>query len=290
MFCRVLSKSGTLARANNFRSSFRPNVGGGLTSRPCSGSGNPDGSGNPNGSGQSTTDGNIANNGNNGDGDSYEKDIKTKILQSSLPHVPRHGWSRDTVAAGAEELGYPDTVHGLFRDPGAELALYFYSASNDSLSRLLRDGTLPSPSAESKAELNAFLTNAIKTRLLMLEPYLNQWPQAIALLSKPSNAPHALSNLMTLVNDVCYYAGDRSIDTRWYTRRIGLATIYKSSELHLLQDRSQGYDDTWNFVKRAVEECVKLDTMLESNAQLAKDVVTASVSTAKNILGLSWNR
>lgn len=46
----------------------------------------------------------------------------------------------------------------------------------------------------------------------MLQPYLNQWPQAIALLSKPSNAPHALSNLMTLVDDICYHAGDRSID------------------------------------------------------------------------------
>jgi ubiquinone biosynthesis protein COQ9 len=281
MFCRVLSKSGKFARANNFRTSFRPNVCGGSTSRPCSGSGNP--SGNSNSSGQFAPDGNDF------DGDSYEKDVKAKILQSSLQHVPLHGWSRDTVAAGAEELGYPDTVHGLFRDPGAELALYFYSASNDSLSQLLRDGTLALP-RESKAELTAFLANAIKTRLLMLQPYLNQWPQAIALLSKPSNAPHALSNLMTLVNDVCYYAGDRSIDTRWYTRRIGLATIYKTSELHLLQDRSQGYDDTWNFVRRAVEECVKLDTMLESNAQLAKDVVTASMSTAKNILGLSWNR
>lgn len=84
---------GTLARANNFRASFRPNVGGGLTSRPCSGSGNPDGSG------QSPTDGNIAK---DGDGDSYEKDIKTKILQSSLQHVSRHGWSRDTVAAGIQ--------------------------------------------------------------------------------------------------------------------------------------------------------------------------------------------
>jgi len=135
---------------------------------------------------------------------------------------------------GAEELGYPDTVHGLFRDPGAELALHFYSASNDSLSQMLRDGALACPREErlvyyggpavgllfsdltvfdySKAELAAFLSNAIKTRLLMLQPYLNQWPQAIALLSKPSNAPHALSNLMTLVNDVCYYAGDRSIE------------------------------------------------------------------------------
>ncbi|XP_060865691.1 ubiquinone biosynthesis protein COQ9, mitochondrial isoform X2 [Metopolophium dirhodum] len=281
MFCRVLSKSGNFAKVNNFRAAFRPNVCGGSTSRPCSGSGNPNG--NLNSSGQFATDGNDV------DGDGYEKDVKAKILQSSLQHVPQHGWSRDTVVAGAEDLGYPDTVHGLFRDPGAELALYFYSASNDSLSRLLRDGTLTLP-RESKAELTAFLTNAIRTRLLMLQPYLNQWPQAIALLSKPSNAPHALSNLMTLVNDVCYYAGDRSIDTRWYTRRIGLATIYKSSELHLLQDGSQGYDDTWKFVRRAVEECVKLDTMLESNAQLAKDVVTASVSTAKNILGLTWNR
>lgn len=66
----------------------------------------------------------------------------------------------------------------------------------------------------SKSELVRFLSVTIKTRLLMLQPYLNQWPQAIALLSKPSNAPHALSNLMTLVDDICYHAGDRSIDVR----------------------------------------------------------------------------
>lgn len=55
----------------------------------------------------------LSSNGSNGDGkvaevvgnensgsDSYEQDIKTKILQSSLPYVPQHGWSRDTIAAG----------------------------------------------------------------------------------------------------------------------------------------------------------------------------------------------
>jgi hypothetical protein len=36
----------------------------------------------------------------------------------------------------------------------------------------------------------------------------------MALLSKPSNAPRALSNLMTLVDAICYHAGDRSIDVR----------------------------------------------------------------------------
>lgn len=70
-----------------------------------------------------------------------------------------------------------------------------------------------------------------------------------------------------------------NLQTRWYTRRIGLATVYKSGELHLLQDKSLGFKDTWSFVNRALEECVKLDNMFESNAQLAKDVVNASVST-----------
>lgn len=32
--------------------------------------------------------------------DNYEQDIKSQILQSSLPYVPHHGWSRDTIAAG----------------------------------------------------------------------------------------------------------------------------------------------------------------------------------------------
>jgi hypothetical protein len=32
--------------------------------------------------------------------DSYEQDVKSKILQSSLQYVPEHGWSRDTIAAG----------------------------------------------------------------------------------------------------------------------------------------------------------------------------------------------
>lgn len=63
-----------------------------------------------------------------------------------------------------------------------------------------------------------------------------------------------------------------------------MATVYKSGELHLLQDKSQGYEDTWSFIRRALEECVKLDNMFESNAKLAKDVVAASVSTVGLIL------
>jgi len=51
-----------------------------------------------------------------GSSDNYEQDIRSKILQSSLPYVPEHGWSRDTVAAGTypRVLTYPP-VRSLLR-------------------------------------------------------------------------------------------------------------------------------------------------------------------------------
>lgn len=37
---------------------------------------------------------------NNESSDNYEQDIKSTILQASLPYVPQYGWSRDTITAG----------------------------------------------------------------------------------------------------------------------------------------------------------------------------------------------
>lgn len=56
--------------------------------------------------------------------------------------------------------------------------------------------------------------NAVETRLRMVIPYKKTWPQALALMSLPPNVPKSLANLLTLVDDICYYAGDRSVDVR----------------------------------------------------------------------------
>lgn len=42
----------------------------------------------------------LEDNENNESNSSYEDEIKIKILQSSLPYVPQHGWSIDTITAG----------------------------------------------------------------------------------------------------------------------------------------------------------------------------------------------
>ena len=51
----------------------------------------------------------------------------------------------------------------------------------------------------------------------------------MALKAFPINVPTALENLALMVDDMWYYAGDRSTDFSWYTKRGLLATIYSSA-------------------------------------------------------------
>ncbi|KAI5695274.1 hypothetical protein M8J75_013767 [Diaphorina citri] len=187
-----------------------------------------------------------------------EADIRNTILEASLPFVHNYGWSKTAISAGAESLGYPGTTHGLFQQGGADLVHYFYATRPPHL----------------------FVHDAIRFRLELIVPYLDKWSQAMGLMALPNNTPRALANLLTMVDDVCYYAGDRSIDVTWYSRRIALAGIYKLSELYLLQDSTPDHQATWQFLRRRLEDALQLQGVLESSGSathMAKDIATAAL-------------
>lgn len=48
----------------------------------------------------------------------------------------------------------------------------------------------------------------------------------------------------------------------WYTRRIGLATIMKMTELYMVQDTSPSHAQTWDFLKNRMDEAVQLQMAL----------------------------
>lgn len=93
---------------------------------------------------------------------------------------------------------------------------YFYLTCNKELNKILEEQALTveeKPTTETKI-LELQVRNAVETRLRMVIPYKKTWPQALALMALPPNVPMSLANLLTLVDDICYYAGDRSVDVR----------------------------------------------------------------------------
>ncbi|XP_049819756.1 ubiquinone biosynthesis protein COQ9, mitochondrial isoform X1 [Aethina tumida] len=223
--------------------------------------------------------------------DSYEDDVKEKILCASLKFVPELGWTKEALSAGAQTVGYPGVAHGIFQSGGGDLVHYFQLSSNKKLVDILKKfqgehANDPIPPAQ-------FVERACKERLQMIVPYLQKWPQAIAIMSLPPNVPNALAALLTMVDDICYYAGDRSVDFNWYLRRIGIAGVYKATELYLIQDKSKDHEETWKFLNRRLIEAVQLHDLISKSdvaSQGAKDVAASAFVTARNILGLNWNR
>lgn len=161
-----------------------------------------------------------------------------------------------------------------------------------------------------------FVSDAIETRLRMIIPYIDRWPQALATLTLSRAIPTTLSNLLTLVDDICYYAGDRSVDVRnvlffycsllfkhvtryyykmrtaiilksficaflqfdWYVRRIALAGIYKATELYMLQDKSTDYENTWKFLKTQLDDAVEVYSCVQQSEQASQ--LTKEISQA----------
>lgn len=138
--------------------------------------------------------------------------IKTKILEAALSFVPQHGWTKTSLSHGAEQVGFPSIAHGMFARGGVEIVEYLNGKLHkeliESMKKMNEEKTYETPTK--------FVAKAVEIRLRMIEPYKDSWPQALALMSLPPNVPVSLSNLLTMVDDICYYAGDRSVDVRYF--------------------------------------------------------------------------
>lgn len=146
--------------------------------------------------------------------------VRNRILRAALDHVSELGWSREALEAGAASVQLPSIVHGLFPGGGFELVEYFSGECDRRMvehltekaqQELLTKTTTPLNGDGIRGEL-AFVSAAIQHRLEMLEPLLAVWPQALGLRALPQNAPVALTQTMRMVDDICYHAGDRSVD------------------------------------------------------------------------------
>ncbi|XP_048886828.1 ubiquinone biosynthesis protein COQ9, mitochondrial isoform X2 [Brienomyrus brachyistius] len=212
-----------------------------------------------------------------------EEELKKRILTAALEFIPEHGWSVEAIAAGAETLGLSPASAGIFTKGAGELVLHFVSKCNAQLVQLLEEQQRPKEKAE-------FLRDALQTRLRMLAPYMDSWPQALSTLLLPQNVPGSLKCLSTLVDDLWYYAGDRSTDMRWYSRRLTLTAVYSATELVMVQDSSPDFQDTWAFLDSRIQDMMDVACMAQrvrSTGESAVQGIMGAAITLKNLTGLN---
>lgn len=223
-----------------------------------------------------------------------ESDTKDAILKAALEFVPTYGWSSKALAAGAEKMGLSSTVHGVFARGGGDLVLYFIRSSNEKLSQKLADeAEIAAKDPEKKKGTRAIIRDAVETRLRMIIPHMSNWPQAMALMALPQNVPDALRQGCTMVDDIWYFAGDRSTDFNYYTKRATLGLVYGNTELYMLQDSSDDFQKTWQFLDRRIDNLTQFGKCIRQCQERSKtfsDVLYSGFHFTRNIFNLNETR
>ncbi|XP_018594770.1 ubiquinone biosynthesis protein COQ9, mitochondrial isoform X1 [Scleropages formosus] len=223
-----------------------------------------------------------------------EEQLQTRILAAALEFVPQHGWSVEAIAAGAETLGLSSASSEMFTNGSGDLVLFFVAKSNAQLTEILAEQHNQVQLGQAEPKKTAqFLRDAVETRLRMLVPYINTWPQAMSILLLPHNIPDSLKHMSTLVDDIWYYAGDRSTDLNWYTRRAALTGIYNTTELVMVQDSSPDFQDTWTFLDNRIQDVVNMANTVKTVQSTGEAVVQGLMGAAvtlKNLTGLNQRR
>ncbi|KAF9184375.1 Ubiquinone biosynthesis protein coq9, mitochondrial [Haplosporangium sp. Z 767] len=194
------------------------------------------------------------------------------ILKTAMTFVPEYGWTATSIAKAAESMGYPPILHGMFPRGGADLIDYFLQ---DCLNRLPLEleGRMDGLSTTEKIKLSTL------TRLGMIAPYIDRWPEALAIMGQPSNVSMSLNHLAKIVDEIWHLAGDTSADMNWYTKRASLAGVYTTTELYMTTDKTPNYQATQKFLERRFEDAATVGNATKNVLQLAE-------FGAKSVLGL----
>jgi ubiquinone biosynthesis protein COQ9 len=193
----------------------------------------------------------------------FDRDaVRAAIVDSTLPHVPFDGWTQAALQNGAEDAGF-DKVMALRVFPGGPVeAVEFWSQLTDRrMLAALEQRDLASLKVRER------IATAIRLRLEQTAGHREAVRRALSLLAMPLNAGKGPALLWRTVDAIWYAAGDTATDFNYYTKRGLLAGVYSATVLYWLEDRSEGFANTWSFLDRRIADVMRVPKTLGANGR-----------------------
>ncbi len=179
--------------------------------------------------------------------------LRRRCLPVLLRHVTFDGWSRRALRHAARDLGEDfEPVRRAFPGGPAGMVGAFAAAADEDMAAALAKRDLGALKVRERIAL------AVRLRIEAVAPHREAVRRAAAVHALPFNAPRALRALYGTVDAMWTGIGDTSTDFNFYTKRALLAGVYASTLLYWLDDRSDGFADTWAFLDRRIADVMRI--------------------------------
>jgi ubiquinone biosynthesis protein COQ9 len=185
------------------------------------------------------------------------EDLKKRLLEAALTHVPFDGWSERTLRAAATDTGTDLALaRALYPRGGVDLALAYHAHGDAEMTARLQAIDLAALRYRDR------VTTAIRTRLDLADRELVR--RGTTLFSLPQHAPDGARAIWSTADRIWTALGDTSQDLNWYTKRATLSGVYGATVLYWLGDDSSGHQATWDFLDRRIDGVMQFEKLKAS--------------------------
>jgi ubiquinone biosynthesis protein COQ9 len=201
-------------------------------------------------------------------------DLKARLLDAALAHVPFDGWSETTFRAAVAETGTDMAAARAVCPRGAvDLALLYHHRGDEEMRRRIRAANLQDLRFRDRvAAAVRFRIEAITDKEAVR--------RGTALFSLPQYAADGAKAVWGTADAIWDALGDTSDDYNWYTKRATLAGVYGATVLYWLGDESPENRDTWAFLDRRIEDVMRIEKV---KAEVRKNPVLSRL-----VAGPEW--
>jgi ubiquinone biosynthesis protein COQ9 len=187
------------------------------------------------------------------------KALQERILAEALPQVAFEGWSARALRIAAADAGLPPEAVVRAFPGGVDDAIRCWAEAGDQAM-----ASAMAAEAVQGLKMREKIAAAVRARIEADGRHKEAVRRALSFLALPWNAALGARLSYRTVDAIWHACGDRSADFNWYTKRATLAAVYAATVLYWLDDDSEDSAQTWEFLRRRIDDLLKLPRLGQS--------------------------
>lgn len=204
---------------------------------------------------------------------------KLLLLRSFLEISAVQGWNNNSFLIASKQ-SFGDEHYGYILFPGMEKEIvgYFSHMIDQQMNNILESSDIDC------IGITDTIKQLVMIRIKLYEPYKDSIRSLIQSSFKIEMMRASTKLLWSTVSNIWYLAGDSSTDYNYYSKRALLSCVYFRTLLYWLNDNSNEYQETYEYLSQRVAEILQLRNF-KNQIYSIKDKMTKLP-----FIRLWWNR
>jgi ubiquinone biosynthesis protein COQ9 len=177
---------------------------------------------------------------------------KNTLIIAVLRVTAQEGWTESALAQAEADFA-PGTLRAYFPGGLPDFIKAFHEWVDEGMEKQLAKSA-----AFEDAKVREKIFAAVMARLDVLKPHKEAVRRFMGYQLLPWNGPRAMMGLGHAADAMWKAAGDRSTDYNYYTKRLLLSGVYAATLHCWLKDESKDQAETEAFLRRRIEEVLKV--------------------------------